>query len=40
MTVAVAGGGGWTLAGDARILARGELLPEAASVPEPTAWAD
>jgi diaminopimelate epimerase len=29
----------WTMAGDARILARGELLPEATALPEPPAWA-
>jgi diaminopimelate epimerase len=48
LTVLTAGGfplevdardGRWTLTGDARLLARGELLPEAGRVPPPPAWA-
>lgn len=43
LTVAgVAGAGGaverWSLAGDARLVARGELLPEAEAAPEPPGW--
>jgi len=38
MTVGEAGGGRWTLAGDARIVAAGEALPGAAAVPEPLRW--
>jgi len=37
MTVGEAGGR-WTLAGDARILAAGEVLPGAAAGPEPPRW--
>lgn len=33
-------GGGWRLHGDARLLARGEILPEAATLPPPPRWSD
>lgn len=41
MTVAAAPGAAdrWTLAGDARVLAEGRLLPAAAELPEPPRWA-
>jgi hypothetical protein len=30
--------GGWSLAGDARVVAEGEILPGAAADPSPPAW--
>jgi len=38
LRVEPAGTDGWALAGDARLIARGELLPGAAVVPRPPGW--
>lgn len=38
LTVAAGGEGRWTLTGDARLLARVEILPEATDSPQPPAW--
>lgn len=40
LVVGAGGEGRWTLAGDARLLARIEIFPEAKDVPHPPSWQD